>query len=231
MCQTPRSPRNELVVYDPVAPILRALLFAIKRKALRDRLDIEARIERMEVVYGAVIAAFPELTTKIKDARRRLQLRTRGIMATEDIDAPDAGGVEAWSKTSEAWAAHLFMCKKAYRAAVPHAHPDLGGDNAEFTLITAAYRAHDLGTLQEYVLSRNWSVLQRIAHWQTESKKPAVAWVRYQASEEFKVVRLQMSGQPVKAREHAHALLNMLYNSLEAELLHYIPFHSFPVTI
>ena len=82
----------------------------------------------------------------------------------------------------------------------------------------AAYKAGDLGSLTEFVLSRE-NLHKQITYWRTETLKPEIDYRRFQASAENRIAQLYMRGNTAEAIALVHKVLSQTVTVLLAEEL------------
>lgn len=207
-----------VIPFDPQPLLLESYAKTLKRKALAARKIHQDRIDSANAILQKCYDKHPELVSKVKKFKVLIQLNTRGDAATESV--LDTG---LDSTPQEEAVAKAFLLKKAYKQAAAMAHPDKGGSHEDFVAINAAYRAKDIDSITEFLLSKHRSILDQISYWQSEQKKPEVSWTRFRSTPEFGIVRLYTSGNKERAEQMALEVLNILLASLTAQLTHYHP--------
>jgi len=198
----------QLVVYQP-PPVLVAYKGWLQRQTHRERIHYDERRTQCHEIVFNIMREFSSTLEAITRARMRIRAKQTGAPCTEPMDALQAADALA-PQTSDA---ELFLLKIAYRQAATLAHPDKGGSTADFQAVVEAYRAKNLGSLHEFVLTRTAPVLKQIAYWLTEVQKPQIDWIEYQSSTEYQIAQLHMQGHSDRAR-------NVTKHLVEATLLH-----------
>jgi hypothetical protein len=113
--------------------------------------------------------------------------------------------------------ADRVVLKKAYRKAVATAHPDKGGSVADFQAVQEAYLAGDLASLNEYFLLAEGSLHQKIGYWLQQPIAAHVDWVRFQATNEYKIVGMYQRGEHERAVHIAGQILDVALSIAEQE--------------
>jgi hypothetical protein len=210
--------QNQVQIFNPDDPLLVSLVHRLKREVLKSRAYYQTQLDTVNTILDSSFAHHKDLTDNINDLKRRIQLLTKGAPATESIEATDTV-----TDSHQHDVAQAFLLKKAYRQAAAMSHPDKGGSNEDFAAVNAAYKAKDLGSLNEYVIARNKTLLEQIAFWRTEAFKPEARWHKVRSQPEFLIVQLTLSGQKPKAIKMAREVLEVMVVSLTMQLTNYQP--------
>ena len=210
--------QNALILYDPVDPALAWYSGTLKKLVLAERARTQARVDSANKILQDCFDKHPEMIAKIRAFKTLVQLNTRGAAATESVMDTELSSVP-----QEEAVARAFLLKKAYRIAAAAAHPDRGGSHDDFAAINAAYRAKDLDSITEFLISKQRSILEQIAYWRSELEKPEVSWTRFRSTPEFSIVKYAMSGNTQRAEQMALEVLRIMLVSLTAQLTRYNP--------
>ena len=204
--------RNALVVCTD-NPLLCDYRNRLRAQSLVEREYYQRLIDHSDAIIGAYSKGFPIAERQIADLKRLIALRTKGAPMTEELDVSSSVNTNQQEAV-----AHAFLLQKAYRAAAKLAHPDKGGNDADFAAVNAAYKARDLDSLNEFFLSKNRTLVESIQHWRNEVQKPRVQWQEFQSAPTFKVVRFHKSGKTDDAKQYMDKLLQLHIVQLLHEL-------------
>lgn len=209
--------RNALILFDPTPPILVLYAKTVKKRVIAERLQYQSRMDQFSSILEKCYDNFPELTFKVRRKKAEIQLQTRGAAATESVL-----DINLKATDHETDVAQRFLVKKAYRVAASMAHPDKGGNKDDFAAVLAAYKAGDLESLNEFVLSKQKGVIDQITHWHFELRKPAIQWQHLTSTPEYKIVQAHLSGRHAVASDLAREVLTQLLFVLDQQLYHVI---------
>lgn len=169
---------------DPSVPILEEYLKQLRSNAIQERRKYSSIKEQVIGRYETYLSEnFQSELDEIEEIQIQLRNRSRGdyIPDTESsvCENPINNGPNAEGER--------FLLKKAYRQAALLHHPDKGGHPDDFHAAAEAFRAGDLGSLQELLLSKSRSRLSQIEYWQNEVSKPQVSWVQFKSTVQYKI--------------------------------------------
>jgi len=204
--------RTDLVVYTAENCLIKEFARSLKAKVLVERKRVKAWVDDVNTTFTFMCDAYPELLEQISAQRALIRLRTKGTPATEDL--PSVNSVNSQSALE---AANFFLLKKAYRQAANLSHPDKGGSDEDFQNVKAAYKAGDLGSLNEYVIARNHNLIAQTKHWQIELEKPNAQWQKIVSEEPYRAVALFKAGNKKAAMVLTKKILELTLVSLIKE--------------
>lgn len=213
------SPVNyPLVVVPRTNPLIKHYADCMMRRAFVARDKLKKQIANVRTINQPLGDDFPELTQQIAAMLVRVRNLRRGVPATESLSAPQQSE-SGRTKVSEA---ETFLLKKAYRKASWLCHPDRGGKHEEFVMVTDAYHAGDLNSLNAFVLSKQENTEEMVQHWRRDAERCKIAWVEFQSTPEFALATLiQRGNYPLAASFFEKLLYEELYrlHCEEEELL------------
>jgi hypothetical protein len=204
--------RYDLIIKEP-DPLLKNLAKRLKIETLNSRNLFEKRINSIKTQVESIHRKNDDLCSIIFQLKAQINLHTHGVAATE---VRHITGLN--SEPEQQVVANAFLLKKAYRTAASLAHPDKGGSHDDFLAVSAAYRANNIESLNEYVLARNRDLLDQIHYWDSERLKPKINYTIFQSSNDFKVAVLQNRGEQQAASELSRAILEHTIFSLRIQL-------------
>lgn len=203
----------QIICYNSNNPILEWYEKGLKIRALNVRKRHQQQFDHADFVLDRLCEDFPKLVGRIRDLQGQVSTLTKGVPQTETVDLK-----EHTEESYQEAVAHAFLLKKAYRAAVAIAHPDKGGSSDDFNLVAAAYKAGDLHSLNEYVISANYNLIERISHCLNDIQRSQIAWTAFQSTEYFRAVKFYMAGDHKRASAQARLLLEVKILSLLKEI-------------
>ena len=209
--------QNQLLVIKP-DPLLVQRVDLLKKETIKARNFYQSQLDTVNTILNTAFSWHPALLEQVADLKRRIQLLTKGVPATEALE-----NSTVLTDNQQGDVAHTFLLKKAYRQAALLAHPDKGGSNEDFAAVNAAYKAGDLHSLNEYVIAQNKTLFEQLIYWKTEALKPEAQWHKARSQPEFTIVRLMLSNQKPKAKMMAKEVLQILVASLTMQLTNYQP--------
>lgn len=184
-----------VVVYDSNSWPVKAYAHSLCVRALAARTKLAKDTANVRTISNTLIAHHQGLTRELADTRQRIRLLERGTPATEALDAfQQENGLSDLPSDAE-----VFLLKKAYRKAANLCHPDKGGNALEFQLVTAAYKARDIHSLNAFFLARQKSKAELIDYWLLDIQRTKVAWVAFQATNEFMLAKMYQQGRTEEA--------------------------------
>ena len=194
-------------------PLLIALEKHYKRLTDKERSWWLSRVDYYDRLILPILREHTALYASVRKLKSEIQLQTKGVPSTEAI-SNDVMSMNPVRQDS----ANRFLLKKAYRMAAAVAHPDKGGSHDDFLSIHKAYRAGDMSSLNEYVLSRRLGLLERIKYWDDERRKPRIKHQLFQATDAFRIVQYIALGQHEQAVALGELLLKHMILSLQLQL-------------
>lgn len=216
--------RTDLIVYDPVSPLLRAYCHASRLRAWTERAAHADRMEQMTDLVWSYSSQFVDLNERIAEMRLRIASLSKGIPQTELVD--DDHTVD-WTLSEEERRAQQQILKKAWKYVAQHAHPDKGGSREEFQFLKEAYESGDIRPLTEYILQLDAPLMEQIAYWRSEYERPAIEWIRFRTMNQFQIVQAHMRQDLIRAELLAKQMLQDRLSALEQEYT-FLLFHLNP---
>lgn len=193
---------------------LEAYAKSLKLNALSARTNCQSKIENANLIINRVCAKYQNTMEHTAAVHGRMRNLRRGTPSTEFQEAFQPEDMLGNNLSD----AEKFLLKKSYRQAARLSHPDRGGSTEEFQAVSAAYKAKDLSSIIEYVLTREKGALDKINYWKDQVLKANVDWVRFQSTNCFVIARLYMQGYTEQADLAAQALVSAaLQAALEEE--------------
>jgi len=212
-----------LVLWQPHSPLLEAYAILARQRARHERGRYARLRDQANDVLWAQYAQWPDLEQKIVSAMDRIRLRQEGGGGTPMTEWDDGEASPTTGQGTDSHAERMgraFLLKKAWKQVRTLCHPDKNrGSAEEFAILADAYRAGDLDTLSEYVLSINQTIMEQIAYWLMAGQKPAIEWQILQHMPMFRVVRAVAQGNHELASRLALQLRLQRLRELEAEEL------------
>lgn len=202
-----------ITLFEP-NPLIYQYCKNLQRSALKERQTKQILFDSLMDTLDRCYNKHPELCDKIRKLQVRVQTLTKGVPATEAVM-----DTNIHSADRELDVAQELLLKKAYKQAASIAHPDKGGSNDDFASINAAYRAKDLGSLTEFVISKNKTLVEQVEYWKSEILKPDMKLKEFQAQPEFKIIRSYVSGRQEEAYSLAKVVLNYKLSYLTQQSL------------
>lgn len=215
--------KNELQLYVPHSPVLAAYAAHVRGLAFKERQYYSDLREVVNRQIWSQYALYPDLEDKIVEVLIRLRIRQEGAPSTETTDPEDQDILDDAQMLDMSYAqrqAHRFLLKKAWRRVRTMVHPDKSdAQRSEFQALFDAYRSGDINSLNEYVLSFDKSILEQIAYWLNEARKPKIEWGILQRMPMFQIVRALNAGKKELAAQLAFAQRRQRLRELELEEL------------
>lgn len=189
----------QLVVY--AKPLLYiSYLRSLQKKLQLKHAKLQRSIESVLDAFNAASADLEDLKLKVTFKAAKARARESGIPTVESLDPEDLG--------TDRTAFRSHTLKLAYRQAARLAHPDKGGDDAEFAWVSECYKARDTAALVAFVYAKKHGV-PMIEYWQAQAGAAEARWEGIRNTAEYEVARLWLSGNRERARKMAKELLEI----------------------